>query len=85
MLKVIYFSAAWCLPCRTFGPVVDSVISQISGVTLQKVDVDANPSLVDTYNISSVPTLIFEKNGNMVGKASSMSAQQLQATINKYL
>lgn len=85
MLKIIMFTGNWCLPCKKFGPIVDSVISQMSGVTLQKVDVDANPSLVETYNISSVPTLIFEKNGHMVGKASTMSAQQLQVTINKYL
>ena len=85
MLKVIFASASWCGPCRAFAPVVDSVISQMSGVTLQKVDVDTNPDLVFSYGISSVPTLIFEKNGQVVGKASTMSAQQLQATINKYI
>lgn len=85
MIKILYFSATYCVPCRTFGPVVDSVVSQISGVSLQKIDVDTNPELVSTYGIASVPTLIFEKNGQIVGKASTMSPLQLQATINKYI
>ena len=85
MLKVMYFSASWCGPCKVFGPVVDRVVSQMSGVSLQKIDVDSNPEMVSTYNISSVPTLIFEKNGQIVGKASTMSPLQLQATINKYI
>ena len=64
-MKLLYFSAAWCGPCKSFGPIMDQVAQ--SGVPVQKVNIDANNELTAQYGIRSVPTVIkVDSNGNKV-------------------
>lgn len=85
MLRVIYFTASWCGPCKVFGPTVDRVISQTSNIEYQKVDVDASHDTVQRYSISSVPTLVFEKNGMPIArKSGAVSASELAKLIESY-
>lgn len=77
----MYFSAAWCGPCKVFGPVMDSV-SQDLGISVQRIDVDASRDLADKYQIRSVPTLIFERDGEIVHRQmGAMGKQQLVSLI----
>ena len=43
MKKILYFSAAWCGPCRTLGPIMQEANTE--GVVYEKIDVDANQDL----------------------------------------
>jgi len=54
-MKLIYFSAPWCGPCRQLGPIMDEVAQQ---VTVQKVNVDNSPDMASHYGIRNVPTVI---------------------------
>jgi thioredoxin len=65
MKQILYFSATWCGPCKNFKPIMESVSNSIP---VQFVDVDQNPTLAAQYNIRSIPTLIFLKNGQEVNK-----------------
>jgi thioredoxin 1 len=65
MKQIIYFSAEWCGPCKNFKPIMESVSNSIP---VQFVDVDENPQLSAQYNIKSIPTLIFLKDGQEVNK-----------------
>ena len=65
MKQIIYFSAEWCGPCKNFKPIMESVSNSIP---VQFVDVDENPQLAAQYNIKSIPTLIFLKDGQEVNK-----------------
>lgn len=81
MTTIMYFSAAWCGPCKVFGPVMDSV-SQDLGISVQRIDVDASRDLADKYQIRSVPTLIFERDGEIVHRQmGAMGKQQLVSLI----
>ena len=51
--KVYYFTAPWCGPCKTFGPIVEQ-----SGISVQKVNIDNDTELAAKYGVRSVPTLI---------------------------
>ena len=53
MNTVYYFTAPWCGPCKTFGPIVDQ-----SGIPYQKVNVDEDTELSAKFGVRNVPTLI---------------------------
>lgn len=84
MLTIKYFSTNWCQPCKAFAPVFDSVMSN-TGVSYNKIDAELNKDIALQYSISSVPTLIFEKDGSVLHRHTGvMSRSQLEATINKF-
>ena len=55
MKKILYFSAAWCGPCKMLGPIMESVSDQVN---YQKIDVDSNQELSMKYGIRNIPTLV---------------------------
>ena len=57
MKKVLYFSTAWCGPCKTFKPVVQQV-SQETGIPVTYLDADQDQEMAKKYNINSVPTIV---------------------------
>jgi len=78
MKNILYFTAAWCGPCRMFKPVLQEVTSQ-AGVPTQIIDVDQNPELVQQYSVTGVPTTIVFQDGNQIHRSTgAMSKQQLQ-------
>lgn len=87
MLSIYYFTATWCGPCRAFGPIVSEIQAKYQGrLDLKKIDVDSDPTSTQNYQIRSVPTLVFLKDGVEVFKNSGvMSKTMLESTINQYL
>jgi thioredoxin 1 len=65
---VIDFWAEWCGPCRMLGPIVDEISEEITDVKIGKVDVSDNPILSSEYGITSIPCLVFIKNGVEVSR-----------------
>lgn len=64
---VVDLWAAWCQPCKTLGPVLESVTREFGGrVVLAKVDVDANPGLAQAFNAQSIPTVVAIVQGQAV-------------------
>ncbi len=68
-LSVIDFWAEWCGPCRAIGPVIEELAKDYSGqVNIGKVNVDNNPQISVNYGITSIPAILFIKNGEVVDK-----------------
>ena len=68
-LAVVDFWAEWCGPCRAIGPVVEELSKEYEGrVNVGKVNVDHNPQLSMNYGITSIPAILFIKDGKVVDK-----------------
>ncbi len=68
-LAVIDFWAPWCGPCLALGPTIETLAKEYDGkVNIGKVNVDENPQLSINYGITSIPAVLFIKNGQVVDK-----------------
>ena len=64
---LVDFFATWCGPCRMLAPVIDEVAAEKAGeVAVYKVDIDASPEIAAHYDVTSVPTLILFKDGEVL-------------------
>ena len=63
---LVDFYAIWCGPCKMLAPIVDSIAEEHPEIKVLRVDVDQNEELSMRYNIVSIPTLIYFKDGKMI-------------------
>jgi len=79
--------AAWCGPCHMVAPVVDELARDYRGkIVFAKLDVDSNAATAMRYGISSIPTLLVLKNGQLVGRIiGAMPRPSLESQIVRYL
>jgi thioredoxin 1 len=79
MKKILYFSAAWCGPCKTLGPIIESLSGQIN---YDKIDVDNNQDLSIEYGVRNIPTLVLIENGEAKGRL--VGIQSKESILNFY-
>ncbi|NLZ55997.1 MAG: thioredoxin, partial [Clostridiaceae bacterium] len=61
---VVDFYADWCGPCRMLAPILEQLDAAVAGkAVVAKLNVDENQQLAAKYNVMSIPTLIFFKDG----------------------
>lgn len=80
-LRMAYFTASWCGPCRVLGPTVDKVSASYQGkVLMGKMDVDAN--YADAFNnVTTVPTILFFKDGEEVFRTMGIVSEEYLTTV----
>ena len=60
----------WATWCKMIAPIVKEIADEYDGkILVGKVNVDEEPDLTMQYNVSSIPTLMVFKNGQLVNKA----------------
>ena len=62
---LVDFWAPWCGPCRMMGPIVDEISEENLELKVCKVNVDEASELAIKYDVESIPTLIYFKNGEV--------------------
>ena len=83
-LEIIKFSATWCGPCRRYVPIFDEFIAE-TGIKSSNVDIDEQHELASKYNVMSVPTTVFIKNGEVVGtQTGALSKPALRKMVESF-
>jgi thioredoxin 1 len=68
-LVMVDFFADWCGPCHALAPTIDSLAEKYEGkIKVYKLDVDAAGAIAERYNVMSIPTVMFFKDGKEVNK-----------------
>ncbi|MDR3021907.1 MAG: thioredoxin [Clostridiales bacterium] len=80
---LVDFWADWCGPCRMLAPTLDKLEQEVSGqATICKVNIDEQKELAVQFDVTSIPTLLVFKNGQIVERRSGvMNIKQLKQMI----
>jgi thioredoxin 2 len=66
-LVLVDLWAPWCGPCRMVAPVLERLAHDFAGrVKVVKVNVDSSPQLAQRYHATSIPMLLFLRDGQLV-------------------
>jgi thioredoxin 1 len=85
-LTVVDFWATWCAPCRMIAPVLEQLAAEYAGkATVAKLDVDTNVRTASRFQVRSIPTLLFFKDGKVVDQViGAVPKQQLEVKFKEH-
>ncbi|HYE89936.1 MAG TPA: thioredoxin [Terriglobales bacterium] len=85
-LAMVDFWAEWCGPCRTIAPALEEIAEGSDGdVTLMKVNIDEHSALAARYEIRSIPTVLFFKDGELVDRVvGAVPKAKLQSVVDAH-
>jgi thioredoxin 1 len=77
--------AEWCGPCRMLGPTIEELAGELQGkVVFGKLNTDENRKTPRQYGIMSIPTMLFYKDGEVVGKTvGALPKEYIQEAIDQ--
>lgn len=82
-IAMVDFWASWCGPCKMFSPTVDEIAAEYAGkAKICKLDTDQGMQVSAKYHISSIPTVLFFKDGEV---AAQMVGLQSKEEVKKQL
>ena len=62
---LVDFWASWCVPCKMLAPTLQQLADELPDLKVCKVNVEEEMELAQQYQVTSIPTLICFKNGQI--------------------
>lgn len=86
MPVIVNFYADWCMPCKVMTPVVNEIEKKyINSIKMGKINIDENPMVALDYRVLSIPTLLFIKDGKVLGRLEeAVTKNVVETKIKKY-
>lgn len=85
-LVVVDFFAEWCMPCLMLAPIIEELANDMKEVKFVKINVDDNRELAGKYEVSSIPCLVFFKDGEEVDRLiGNQTSDDIEEKIKKNL
>ena len=86
-LVLVDFWASWCGPCQIVAPVLEQLAGEYVGrAKVAKVDVDANQRTAMRFNVRSIPSILFFKDGRHVDTVvGAVPTSTLEGKIKQHL
>ena len=86
-MAVVDVWAPWCGPCRFVSPVVEDIARDYTGrISFGKLNVDQNQKIAAQYGITSIPTLLVFRNGQLVDRIiGAMPRERLEPMITRHM
>ncbi len=83
---IVDFWAPWCNPCLQFAPLFEKVSSESTDIAFGKVNIEEYRDLALEFNVMSIPTVLFFKDGKEVGRfTGSIPIQAFKDKIKEFL
>ncbi|MBP5634422.1 thioredoxin [Candidatus Saccharibacteria bacterium] len=60
---LVDFNATWCPPCQTLHPILEKIADERDDVKMVTVDIDEESLLAEDYGVSTIPCLVFFRDG----------------------
>ncbi|MFW0714007.1 thioredoxin [Aliarcobacter butzleri] len=86
-VALVDFWASWCGPCRMIAPAIDQLAEEFENkAKICKVNTEEEPDLTSEYQVRSIPTILFFKNGEIVDQMIGTTTKaKLEEKLNSLL
>lgn len=76
MSHILYFTADWCGPCKKVRPIVEELNRDQSYAKFQVIDVDSEQELARKFEVKSIPTFIFIRDGIEINRLTGAQTRE---------
>lgn len=82
---VVDFYADWCQPCKIMAPIINQIEKDHPELKVGKINIDENTATALEYRVLSIPTILFVKDGKVIGRAEgAVPKDYVEQKIKKY-